>query len=89
MLGNFACFFDVCLIFSKSTFSKNYFRNTISVSNSLDPDKAQGNKLFMLTHEHWRSSNYTVMHLHIKNSNIQGMSPNVVKVIFHIIRNCF
>ena len=23
-----------------------------------------------------------------KNSNIQGRSPNVVKVIFHIIRNC-
>ena len=25
---------------SKSTFSKNYFRNTIRVSNSLDPDQA-------------------------------------------------
>ena len=25
--------------FSKSTFSKNYFRNTIRVSNSLDPDQ--------------------------------------------------
>ena len=27
------------LIFSKSTFSKNYFRSTIRVSNSLDPDQ--------------------------------------------------
>ena len=27
--------------FSKSTFSKNYFRNTIRVSNSLDPDQAR------------------------------------------------
>ena len=29
------------LIFFRSTFSKNYFRNTISVSNSLDPDQAR------------------------------------------------
>ena len=29
------------LIFSKSTFSKNYFRNTIRVSIRLDPDHAQ------------------------------------------------
>ena len=29
------------LFFSKSTFSKNSFRNTISVSNRLDPDQAQ------------------------------------------------
>ena len=27
--------------FSKSTFSKNYFRNTIRVSNNLDPDQVQ------------------------------------------------
>ena len=38
MLGNFSCF---CyrLLFSKLTFSKNYFRNTIRVSNSLDLDQ--------------------------------------------------
>ena len=24
-----------------------------------------------------------------KNSNIEGMSPNVVKVIIHLIRYCF
>ena len=29
------------LIFSKQTFSKNSLRNTISVSNSLDPDQAR------------------------------------------------
>ena len=38
MLGNFSCFFVVCWGFSKSTFSKNSFRNTIRVSNILDPD---------------------------------------------------
>ena len=32
-------FFVVCWIFSKST-SKNSFRNTIRVSNNLDPDQA-------------------------------------------------
>ena len=34
-------FFCLLIFFSKSIFSKNYFRNTISVSNSLDPDQAQ------------------------------------------------
>ena len=29
------------LLFSKSTFSKNSFRNTIKASDSLDPDQAQ------------------------------------------------
>ena len=37
---------------------------------------------------HWRSSHYAVTHVHNKNSNIQGRLPNVVKVIFHTIRNC-
>ena len=48
MLGNFPCFFVnffmlFCrlLIFSKSTFSKNSFKNAIRVSNSLDPDQDQ------------------------------------------------
>ena len=42
MLGNFAYFFVVCrFFFSKLTFSKNYFGNTIRVSNSLDPDQAR------------------------------------------------
>ena len=39
MLGNFACFFVVCGFFN--TCSKNSFRNTVSVSNSLDPDQAR------------------------------------------------
>ena len=37
---------------------------------------------------HWRSSHYTHTHVRNKNSNIQGRSPNVVKVLFHIIRYC-
>ena len=41
VLGNFVCFFVVCLFFSKSTFLKYSFRNTIKVSNSLDPDQAR------------------------------------------------
>ena len=40
-LGNFACFFCCLLIFSKSTFLKNSFRNTIRVSNSLETDQGQ------------------------------------------------
>ena len=27
-------------------------------------------------------------HMRNKNSNTQGSSPNVVKVIFHTLRNC-
>ena len=34
-------------------------------------------------HNHWHSSNYAVKHVRNRNSNIQGRSPNVVKVIFH------
>ena len=45
MLGNFASLSVVCsflfVCFSKSTFSKNYLRNTFKVSNSSDPDQAR------------------------------------------------
>ena len=42
LLGNFTCFFFCrLLIFSKTTFSKNSFRNAIRVSKSLDPDQAR------------------------------------------------
>ena len=37
---------------------------------------------------HCRSSHYAVAHVHNKDSNIQGRSPNVVKVIFYTKRNC-
>ena len=37
---------------------------------------------------YWSSSHYAVTHVHNKTSNIQGSSPNVVKVNFHTIRNC-
>ena len=33
--------FGGLLTFSKSTLSKNYFRNTIRASNSVDPDQAR------------------------------------------------
>ena len=35
-----------------------------------------------------RSSHYAVTHVRYKNSNNQGSSPNVVKVVFHSVRNC-
>ena len=38
LLGNFSCFFVVCCFFFKINFWKNSFRNTIRVSNGLDPD---------------------------------------------------
>ena len=41
LLGNFAFFLSFAIFFSKSTLSKNSFRNTIRVSNSLDPDQAR------------------------------------------------
>ena len=42
MLGNFACFFVVCGLFLTSSFlKKNHSENTIRVSKSLAPDKAQ------------------------------------------------
>ena len=39
-LGNFLCFFcNLLSFFKKKMLSKNSFRNTIRVSNSLDPDQ--------------------------------------------------
>ena len=40
-LGVFPALLSSADFFSKSTFSKNSFRNTIRVSNSLDPDQAR------------------------------------------------
>ena len=37
--ANLACFLVVCCFFSKSTFSKNDFRKTFRVTNSLTPDQ--------------------------------------------------
>ena len=42
----FACFSRFCcclLIFSKKNFLQNYFRNTVQVSNSLDPNQDRQN----------------------------------------------
>ena len=41
LLGNFSCFFVVCWFFSKLFFWKKSFRNTIRMSNSMDPDQAR------------------------------------------------
>ena len=41
MLGNFRAFCRLLIFFSKYTFSKNSFRNTIRVSISLDPGQAR------------------------------------------------
>ena len=41
ILGHFFMFFCRLLIFFKSSFSKNSYKNTIRVSNSLGPDQAQ------------------------------------------------
>ena len=43
MLGNFTRFFCRLLTFFKVNFQKNYFGNTIRVSNCLDPDQDQQN----------------------------------------------
>ena len=45
-------------------------------------------KICVSINGHWRSSHYAIMNVRNKNSNIQGRSPNVAKVIFHTIRNC-
>ena len=42
MLANFPCSLSPADYFAKSTFSKNSFRNTVRVSNSLDPDVVSG-----------------------------------------------
>ena len=41
LLGNLHAFLLSADFFSKSTFLKNSFRNTIRVSNGVDPDQAQ------------------------------------------------
>ena len=41
MLGNLACFMSSADFLKFILFQKNYFRNTIRVSNSLDPDQAR------------------------------------------------
>ena len=59
------------------------------VNNKGTCQTAQVEAHMMLMHRfHWRSSHYVVTHVRNKNRNIQGRSPNVVKVIFHATRNC-
>ena len=69
------------------SFLHAHFTETIKVVDILFK-KAYGEKLIYLKDMyHWPSSHYAVTHVRNKNSNIQGRSPNVVKVIFHTIRN--
>ena len=41
ILGNFYAFLSFADFFSKSTFWKNSYRNSIRVTNRLDPDQAR------------------------------------------------
>ena len=41
MLGNFSSFCRLLIFFSKFAFSKHFSRNTIRVSNILDPDQGR------------------------------------------------
>ena len=50
--------------------------------------RARVKYLSFLNRNHWRSSHCAVTHVRNKKSYFQGRSPNVVKVIFHTIRNC-
>ena len=43
---------------------------------------------YLICRYHWRSFHDAFTHVRNKSSNIQGRSPNVVKVIFLTIRNC-
>ena len=43
MLGSFSCFCCHLLTFSKINFCKNFFKNTIRVSNNLDSDQDRHN----------------------------------------------
>ena len=58
------------------------------VAGLFSVDKENGWRLDNTYVSYWRSSHNAVTHVLNKNSNIQGRSPNVVKVIFHTIRNC-
>ena len=41
VLGNLHAFLSSAFFLLKSTFFQNFFRNTIKVSNSVDPDQAR------------------------------------------------
>ena len=59
----------------------------VCITMVLFKEHAFNNKVSDYT-SHWLSSHYAVTHMCNKNSHIQGRLPNVVKVIFHTIRNC-
>ena len=72
--------------------SSKFFLLLITFTTNLDPDNTDGDEILKEISEificHLGSSHYAVTHMRNKNSNIQGRSPNVVKVIFYSIRKC-
>ena len=73
MLGSF-CIFLSSADFSKSSFSKNSFRNIIRVSNSLDPDQAR----HFVGPDQGSSCLQNIMHLFSKEGRICYMHTLVL-----------
>ena len=83
----------------KLTFWTNYFRHTIKLFAKVICRRHQQTKSSRYT-EYMQSTDHHQLafvgvapithytHLPNKNSNTQGSSPYVVKVIFHTLRNC-
>ena len=68
----------------ESVLQSSWSRTQLSASS----ESGTSNPLILIS-SHWRSSHYPVSYVYNnKNSNIQGRSLYVVKVIFHSIRNC-
>ena len=74
------------IFFFKSTFSKNYFRNTIRVSNSWDPDL--GSKCLQ-----WLSADGTTIkpvlsgHLKIDKTKVLMENGSLMKVVSILMKN--
>ena len=91
LLGNFACLLSSANLIFRNQLSQNYFRNTIRVSNSLDPDQArhyvgpdQGSNCFQnVSVDVTRSQRYNRLHL-----IIAYISTRVRRPVF-LNRFCF
>ena len=70
-ISAFHTFFCCLLNFSKSSFSKNYFRNTIRVSNSLDPEQV------------WRSVDRGYQNTATSRQGIKVIKKNKLKNSYH------
>ena len=67
-LIDFSFYFDAIKLGRFIVYMKWFQINCISCSE----------EWFSLSEQHWSSSHHPLMHMHNKNSNIQGRSPNVV-----------